>query len=91
MPVTVRIPPIWRKFTGRKADIQSEADTVRGALTSLVGKYPELERRVCGPDGELAQGLSVFVNHQSIKHLDGLDTPLADGDRVLILIAMAGG
>jgi molybdopterin synthase sulfur carrier subunit len=91
MPVTVRIPPIWRKFAGRKAEIRTEADTVRDALTSLVGKCPELERRLRGSDGELAQGLSVFVNHQSIKHLDGLDTPLADGDRVLILIAMAGG
>ena len=91
MPTTVRIPPIWRKLTGRKTEIETEADTVRGAITSLAGKYPELERRLLGSDGELAQGLSVFVNHQSIKHLDGLDTALADGDRVLILIAMAGG
>ena len=91
MPVTVRVPPIWRKYTGRKAELEVEGETVSEALASLTDQWPELRRRLYGPDGQLGQGLSVFLNHESVRHLQDQDTPLADGDRVLILIAMAGG
>jgi len=91
MPATVRIPPVWRRHTGRKAELEVEGSTVGEVLGSLATEWPDLKRRLYGADGQLAQGLSVFVNHDSIRHLKGQDTPVAEGDRVLILIAMAGG
>jgi molybdopterin converting factor small subunit len=91
MPVTVRVPPVWRKHTRRKAELPVGGRTVREVLASLAEEYPDLGSRLYGSDGELAQGLSVFLNHDSVRHLQGQDTPVADGDRVMILIAMAGG
>ena len=91
MPVAVRIPPVWRKSTRGKAEVQVEGETVREALISLAQQWPEIGGRLYGADGQVAQGLSVFLNHESIKHLQGPETPVAAGDRIMILIAIAGG
>jgi len=91
MPATVRVPPVWRRSTGGRAEVEVGGQTVREALISLVEQWPEVGGRLYGADGQVAQGLSVFLNHESIKHLQGPETPVATGDRIMILIAMAGG
>jgi molybdopterin converting factor small subunit len=35
--------------------------------------------------------VNVYVGGDDIRFLDGLDTPVADGDEVTILPAVAGG
>jgi molybdopterin synthase sulfur carrier subunit len=35
--------------------------------------------------------VNVFVRDEDIRFLDGLDTPIADGDEISIIPAIAGG
>ena len=44
-----------------------------------------------GADGELNRYVNVYLNDEDVRVLDGLDTPVADGDTLVILPAMAGG
>ena len=91
MTVTVRVPPHWRRHTGRKADVSAEGATVGEALTDVVRQYPELGKLVYGDDGQLARGISVFLNRESIGRRDGERTPVSPGDSLMIVLAIAGG
>lgn len=89
--VTVRIPPPLRPFAGGAAELEVEAATVGEALASLGQGREALLARVLTPEGELRPYVNVFVGERNARHLDGLATPLAEGDAVAIIPAVAGG
>ena len=41
--------------------------------------------------GSLNRFVNAFLNDVDIRHLDSLDTPVGDGDTLVLLPAMAGG
>jgi len=41
--------------------------------------------------GDLNRYVNVYLNDEDVRVLNGLETPVADGDTVVILPAMAGG
>ncbi len=91
MAVTLLIPAPLRRFTNEQASVQVEAGTVAEALAALDAEYPGIRERICEPDGRLRRFVSVFVNGRDVRSLQGLETPLRDGDEVGIIPAMAGG
>ncbi len=91
MAVTVRIPPYWRRYTDRQADLSLEGTTVGEVLEDLARRFPELRERLFGAGGELAGNVSVFLNQESIARRDGRLTPVSAGDRVTVVLAIAGG
>jgi len=66
--------------------------TVRGLIRAMVDKYgPELEKELLNRE-EVREGLCMLVNGRNILSMPGrYDTPLKDGDRVLIALLVAGG
>lgn len=91
MAVTILIPAPLRRFTEDRASVQVEAKTVSEALAKLDELYPGIRERICEPDGRVRRFVSIFVNGKDIRSLQGVETPLADGDEVGIIPAMAGG
>ena len=91
MPITVRIPPNMRRLVGGQAEIEVEATTVIEALVQVSLGHVALRERLLDDEGTLAKGLNIFVNKDSIKRLGGVDTAVQDGDRIVVLLAMAGG
>jgi MoaD family protein len=89
--VTVQLPAALRPFAEDAAELTVWADTVRAALAELGAERPNLSSRVLTPEGELRPYVNVFVGERNIRRLQGLDTPLADGDVVAIIPAVAGG
>ena len=77
-PPTARRPP------------RSSGDTVGEVLDALYERYGELRSRIA-EDGGLRRFVNVYVGGEDIRFLDGLDTPVSDGDEVTILPAVAGG
>ena len=43
------------------------------------------------PDGDLNRFVNAFLNDTDVRHLDDLDTPVGEGDTLVLLPAMAGG
>lgn len=89
--VTIRIPMPLRSYTGNAAEIRVEAATVGEALQRLGAAYNGVLPRVLSPEGELRQFVNVFVGDRNIRSLEGLATPVADGDEIVIVPAVAGG
>jgi molybdopterin converting factor small subunit len=88
--VEIRIPPVLRPDAGGQRAVAVEAATVGEAIAALVAAHPPLDGRVRDGDGVPAF-LNVFVDGEDIRLLDGLDTPVRPGAKVLLLPAVAGG
>ncbi|MGF1661596.1 MAG: MoaD family protein [Kineosporiaceae bacterium] len=90
MPVTVRIPTIMRSHTGGEKSVAGTGGTVADLLADLDSRHGGLAERVV-EDGRLRRFVNVYVNDSDVRFTGGLDTPVADGDEVTILPAVAGG
>jgi sulfur-carrier protein len=90
MPVTVKIPAQLRAATDGEAEIEVAGATVGEALEALFEEHNDLRERIT-QDGDLRRFVNVYVSGEDIRFRDGLETPIADGDEVTILPAVAGG
>jgi sulfur-carrier protein len=90
MSVTVKIPTQLRAATAGEAEADVEGTTVGEVLDALYERYEDLEERIADGNG-LRRFVNVFLDGEDIRFLDGLDTPVSDGDEVTILPAVAGG
>jgi [CysO sulfur-carrier protein]-thiocarboxylate-dependent cysteine synthase len=79
----VRIPPTLRAATGGEREVPVAGDTVGEILDDLTARFPGLE-------GQL-QFANVYVDGEDIRTLDDLETPVSEGQTVILLPAMAGG
>jgi molybdopterin/thiamine biosynthesis adenylyltransferase/rhodanese-related sulfurtransferase/molybdopterin converting factor small subunit len=89
--VHVRIPMPLRSCTGGADEVQVQAATVGEALKALVGQHASLAPRLLSPEGTLRPFVNVFVGERDVRALRGLDTPLAEGDVLAVIPAVAGG
>ena len=90
MAVIVKIPTQLREATDGEASAAVDGETVGEVLDALYDRYGELRNRIA-EDGGLRRFVNVYVGGEDIRFLDGLDTPVSDGDEVTILPAVAGG
>jgi sulfur-carrier protein len=90
MAVTVRIPAQLRSLTNGEGETEVEASSVGEALEALFERYDGLRDRIT-ENGELRRFVNVYAGGEDIRFGQGLDTPLADGDEITILPAVAGG
>ena len=91
MAVTVYIPTPYRKFTNNAGRVQAQEGDVLGLIRELEARFPGLRERILGPDGQPHRYLNIYVNDHSVDELQGLQTPVRDGDRVAVVPAMVGG
>jgi molybdopterin synthase sulfur carrier subunit len=86
----VRIPPTRRAEVGGARELEARGATVAEVIDDLVERYPLLAEQLLS-DGELAPFVNVYLGGEDVRTRDGLETPVADGDQLILLPAMAGG
>ena len=91
MAVTIKLPTILRKFAGNEARVSAEGATLAEVLKDLESRYPGITKNVIAEDGGLHRFINVYVNDEDVRYLGALESPVADGDTVSILPAVAGG
>jgi len=89
--VLVRIPMPLRGYTGGADEIAVSAATVGEALSALGAQHQGLLERVLGPDGETRHFVNVFLGERNVRGIGGLAAPVAEGDVISIIPAVAGG
>jgi MoaD family protein len=90
MSVRVKIPTQLRAATGGEAEAEVAGTTVGEVLEALYERFDGLRDRIADGD-ELRRFVNVFLDGEDIRFLDGLQTPVDDGDELTILPAVAGG
>ncbi len=88
---TLRIPTPLRPYADGVSEIQIKSDSVGRALEELTSKFPSLHKHLFSEDGELRAFVNLFLNDEDIRFLQGAETPLKDGDMLMILPSIAGG
>jgi MoaD family protein len=91
MSVTVKIPTQLRAAAGGEAEAELEGATVKDVLADLYARHSELRERMSDEDGSLRRFVNVYLAGEDIRFLNGLATPVADGEELTILPAVAGG
>jgi molybdopterin/thiamine biosynthesis adenylyltransferase/rhodanese-related sulfurtransferase/molybdopterin converting factor small subunit len=91
MPVTVLIPTALRGFASGKAEIEVTAATAGEALLALGNAHPELKKHLFDEQGAVRSFVNVYVGDEDIRALQGADTPVRDGDTLMIVPSIAGG
>lgn len=91
MSVRVRIPVPLQTLTNSEQEVEAKGETLREVLADLEARYPGMQQRLYDDEGRLRRFVNVYVNDEDIRFLQGEDTVLAEGDRVSIVPAIAGG
>jgi sulfur-carrier protein len=91
MAVRVKIPTQLRAAAGGESELELDGSTVGEVLAALFDRHGELRDRLSDDTGGLRRFVNVYVDGEDIRFSDGLATPVADGQEVQVLPAVAGG
>ena len=94
MAVEVRIPTILRTYTGGEKAVSGQGTTLAELFDDVEGRHPGLKARIvdaADSASSLRRFVNVYVNDEDVRFSGGLSAPVADGDVVVVLPAVAGG
>jgi molybdopterin synthase sulfur carrier subunit len=91
MSVTVRVPAQLRTLTGGSSEVSVDASTVGDALKALDAAHPGMGERIFDDAGQLRRFVNVFLADEDVRFLQGVDTPVREGQTLSIVPAVAGG
>ena len=89
--VVIRIPTPLRSYTQGVDEVRVQGNTVKEVLEALGARHDGVLARVLSPEGEPRQFVNIYLGSQNVRALNGLQTPVKDGDVVSIIPAVAGG
>jgi adenylyltransferase/sulfurtransferase len=87
----IRIPTPLRSYSNGLAEIAVQGGTVGEAMNDLVGQFPALRSHLFNGEGELRPFVNLFLNEEDVRHLQGVETPLKETDRLMVIPSIAGG
>ena len=90
MPV-LKIPTPLRSYTNGQVEVTLSGSNVSEVMGQLVEKYPTLKPHLYNGDGQLRPFVNLFVGENNINDLQGLDTPLENNTRMILIPSIAGG
>jgi molybdopterin converting factor small subunit len=91
MTIKLRVPAPLRPYTDGKVEVLVEGENVAQAVNDLTEKYPGLHPHLFDERGELRSFVNLFLNDEDIRHLQGLETSIKEGDRLMLVPSIAGG
>lgn len=87
----LKIPSPLRAYTDGQAEVAVEGENVGQVLESLIQQHPDLRQHLFNGHGELRPFVNLYKNSEDIRHLQEMDTPVAEDDRLMIVPSIAGG
>lgn len=89
--ITARLTSGLEKLTGGNEETLLQAATVGECIEQLEQKHPGVKDKFCDENGRLFDHIAVYINGDNICEMQGLETPLKDGDEVDFMSGFAGG
>ncbi len=78
-------------FVKGQKEVSVSASSVKEGIDQLIASYGELAGRLLDKDGNIETFINVLVNNKDIRYLDGLETEVKEGDKMIIMPAIGGG
>ena len=90
MPV-LRIPTPLRSYTAGLSEVPVQGENVAQAMQDLLTQHPSLRPHLYNGEGRLRPYVNLFIEGNNIKDLQGLDTPIKETDKLMLIPSIAGG
>jgi molybdopterin synthase sulfur carrier subunit len=87
----LRIPTPLRSYTNGQIEVEVTGHTAAEAMAQLVDQFPTLKPHLYDADGRLRPFVNIFIGENNVKDMQGMETPLDDDARLLIIPSIAGG
>ena len=87
----VRFPAVMKYYVNNQAEFLVPATTVNELITKVIEQYPSAKFHLIDAEGNLRRHFNIFVNGTHIRDLNGMDTPLKEEDKVILMASAAGG
>jgi adenylyltransferase/sulfurtransferase len=87
----LRIPTPLRTYTSGKSEVTVSGAKISEALIDLTTQYPAIKPHLFNETGELRPFVNLFVGENNIKDLQGVETPIKDGEKIMLIPSIAGG
>ena len=91
MAVIVRIPTPLRRLTDGQEKVEVSEGSLESIITSLEQSFAGIKGRLCDDQGGLRTFVNIYINGEDVRFLEGINTPVKDGDEISIVPAVAGG
>lgn len=88
---TLRVPALMKSYVDNQTEVSLSGATVAEALNDLISRHPAIRIHILDKNGELRRYVNLFVNDANIKELNGVDTPLGETDKIILLPSISGG
>jgi molybdopterin converting factor small subunit len=88
---TLRIPTPLRPYAEGQSEVSVQGANIGEALDDLVTQFPTLKKHLFTETDELRPFVNLFLGEEDVRHLQGVATPLQDGDKLIIIPSIAGG
>jgi len=88
---TVRFPAVMKYYVNNQSEFSVSASTLSELIEKIIEQYPSVKFHLVDADGNLRKHFNIFVNGTHIRDLNGMDTPLKDEDKVILMASAAGG
>lgn len=91
MSVVIEIPEELSRYTDGQAEVAVDGPTVETAFAALFDRFPSLQSRVVGSEGEFHAWTPIFLNGAKLAACGAGSTAVADGDRIEVVVLASGG
>ena len=91
MAVIVRIPTPLRRLTDGQEKVEVSEGSLESIINSLEQSFAGIKGRLCDDQGGLRTFVNIYINGEDVRFLEGINTPVKDGDEISIVPAVAGG
>jgi sulfur-carrier protein len=78
-------------YVDDKSEIPVSGGTISQALNDLTRQYPSIKTHIMDDKGRLRRHVNLFVNKENIRTLNGLDTPVKENDKIILMPSISGG
>lgn len=89
--IILKIPTPLRAYTQGQNEIPVQGSTVADAVEDLIEQHPSLRPHLLNGKGELRPFVNLFLNEENIRDLQGIQTPIHEGDLLKLIPSIAGG
>jgi len=80
-----------RPTVGGERSVAAEGSTLRELIDNVDRRHPGFAGQLLETSGTQRTFVNIYVNDEDVRYLNGLETPVVEGDVISILPAVAGG
>jgi molybdopterin synthase sulfur carrier subunit len=88
---TIKVPAPMKFYVDNQSEFEANGGTVAELLEDVLRRYPAFKPHLYDSKGNLRRYFNIFVNGTHIRELDGMETPLKEEDKIILMASAAGG